>query len=282
MRPIRHLPVAPEAPAFGFAPLDGVGSELPSGGDLDGDERGEDGESLLQVGDLARASGKTVRAIHHYEEVGLLRPHARSKGRYRLYDQSAIARVRWIGKLHDLGLSLSQIQEMVQLWETAPSAPGAMGRIRGIYAQKLARDARPDRAPRHAGARARGEHRRTSTRAAPATLRSWCARAPAATTTTRASPSRTSWPGSTAASAPTRARAALRTERRRWRSSSRFTWTTTRRPPSIRACSTPCCPTSTRSSATPRAAATPSAGPPRRPSTWRGEKVADLSAHRRT
>jgi MerR family copper efflux transcriptional regulator len=78
-----------------------------------------------------------VRAIHHYEEVGLLRPHARSKGRYRLYDQAALARVKWIGKLHDLGLSLAQIQELVQLWETSPSAPGAMAQIRGIYAQKL-------------------------------------------------------------------------------------------------------------------------------------------------
>jgi len=94
-------------------------------------------EGLLQVGDLAKAVGKTVRAIHHYEDVGLLRPHARSKGRYRLYDQAALARVRWIGKLHDLGLSLSQIQEMVQLWESASSAPGAMARIRDLYTQKL-------------------------------------------------------------------------------------------------------------------------------------------------
>src|SRR5690349_23832958 len=90
-------------------------------------------EKLLQVGDIAKATGKTVRAIHHYEEVGLLRPHARSKGRYRLYDQAALTRIRWIGKLHDLGLSLSQIQEMVQIWESAPSAVGAMTRIRAIY-----------------------------------------------------------------------------------------------------------------------------------------------------
>jgi DNA-binding transcriptional MerR regulator len=94
-------------------------------------------ERLLQVGDIAKASGKTVRAIHHYEEVGLLRPHARSKGRYRLYDQAALTRVRWIGKLHDLGLSLAQIQEIVQAWESASSAPEGMARIRAIYQQKL-------------------------------------------------------------------------------------------------------------------------------------------------
>src|SRR5580693_6929900 len=123
MRAVRHLPVNVSPPDFVFE--DGA------------DERGEDGEHLLQVGDIARAAGKTVRAIHHYEEVGLLRPHARSKGRYRLYDQNALARVRWIGKLHDLGLSLGQIQELVEIWEASPSAPGARGRMRAIYTQKL-------------------------------------------------------------------------------------------------------------------------------------------------
>jgi MerR family copper efflux transcriptional regulator len=142
MRPVRHLPVAPRVPASWAAeapiqaPVDfGVPAASPEPEDIQ--DTAYDEEKLLQVGDIAKASGKTVRAIHHYEEVGLLRPHARSKGRYRLYDQAALNRLRWIGKLHDLGLSLSQIQEMVEAWETAPSAPGAMSRIRAIYTQKL-------------------------------------------------------------------------------------------------------------------------------------------------
>src|SRR5882757_6381050 len=97
----------------------------------------EEEEDLLQVGDLARLSGKTVRAIHLYEELGLLRPHARSKGRYRLFSQDAVMRVRWIGKLQDLGLSLSTIQTVVREWETSPSAPGAMAKMREVYRQKL-------------------------------------------------------------------------------------------------------------------------------------------------
>jgi len=96
-----------------------------------------DDEKLFQVGDIAKAVGKTVRAIHHYEDLGLLRPHARSKGKFRLYDSHAVARVRWIGKLHDLGLSLAQIQEMITAWEASPSAPTAMAEMRAIYTQKL-------------------------------------------------------------------------------------------------------------------------------------------------
>jgi len=99
-------------------------------------DEGEDG--LLQVGDLARLSKKTVRAIHLYEELGLLRPHARSKGRYRLFSPDAVVRVRWIGKLQDLGLSLSTIQTVVREWEMSPSAPGAMAKMREVYRQKLA------------------------------------------------------------------------------------------------------------------------------------------------
>ena len=131
MRTVRHLPVAPPAPVSRTSAVDDGDCSL------DDDVRDDSGEKLLQVGDIAKVSGKTVRAIHHYEEVGLLQPHARSKGRYRLYDQAAVNRVRWIGKLHDLGLSLSQIQEIVRTWESAPSAPDAMSRMRAVYQQKL-------------------------------------------------------------------------------------------------------------------------------------------------
>ncbi len=142
MPPVRHLPIANHS-AGRSTSSSGVtrlslqnwpSVSAPAEPDQDGQGLSE---QLLQVGDLARASGKTVRAIHHYEEVGLLKPHARSKGRYRLYDQAAVTRVRWIGKLHDLGLSLSQIQEVVAAWESAPSAPEAMARMRSMYLQKL-------------------------------------------------------------------------------------------------------------------------------------------------
>jgi MerR family copper efflux transcriptional regulator len=96
-----------------------------------------DGGELLLVGDLAKAAGKTVRAIHLYEEVGLLRPSARSKGRYRLYERGALGRLRWIGKMSDLGLSLAQIQELVRGWEASPSAPFAMAGVRATYTAKL-------------------------------------------------------------------------------------------------------------------------------------------------
>jgi MerR family copper efflux transcriptional regulator len=97
-----------------------------------------DESELMQVGDLARESGKTVRAIHLYEELGLLKPAARSKGRYRLYAPEALVRIRWIGKLQEMGFSLGDIQTCVTDWEQLGSAPRAMVQMRQVYEKKLA------------------------------------------------------------------------------------------------------------------------------------------------
>jgi DNA-binding transcriptional MerR regulator len=95
-------------------------------------------ERLVQVGDLARETSKTVRALHLYEELGLLKPHARSKGRFRLYGPEAIVRVRWISKMQDMGLSLAEITELVREWEASRSAPSAMTNVRRVFESRLA------------------------------------------------------------------------------------------------------------------------------------------------
>jgi DNA-binding transcriptional MerR regulator len=95
----------------------------------------------LRVGELARRSGKTVRALHLYEELGLLHPVHRSKGGFRLYAPSAVARVEWIGKLQDAGFSLHQLQEFLTSVEGTDIASLAMTRVRSVFEQKL-RDTR--------------------------------------------------------------------------------------------------------------------------------------------
>jgi len=92
---------------------------------------------LLRIGDLARLSGKTVRAIHLYEELGLLVPATRSSGGFRLYEPAAVDRLRWIDLLHGLGFSLHEMRDVVQNWWGAELGPEAMGRLRGIFQRKL-------------------------------------------------------------------------------------------------------------------------------------------------
>jgi DNA-binding transcriptional MerR regulator len=96
-----------------------------------------DSLTLLKVGELARKTGKTVRAVHLYEELGLLTPAVRSKGGFRLYQARAVARVEWIQKLQDMGFSLTEIKAFLRLWEESANAPDAMGKVKEIFADKL-------------------------------------------------------------------------------------------------------------------------------------------------
>jgi MerR family transcriptional regulator, copper efflux regulator len=91
----------------------------------------------LKIGDLARQSGKSVRALHLYEELNLLRPVARTAGGFRLFDEEALQRIRWIGLLQEMGLSLQQIRELLQNWWSHEQGPAAMQRVREVFQAKL-------------------------------------------------------------------------------------------------------------------------------------------------
>src|SRR5262245_32602844 len=92
---------------------------------------------LLRIGDLARRTGKTVRAIHLYEELGLLQPATRSSGGFRLYEDRAVERVRWIDLLHGLGFSLQEMRTILQGWWNSDLGPDAMNHLRELFARKL-------------------------------------------------------------------------------------------------------------------------------------------------
>lgn len=92
---------------------------------------------LLRVGDLSRQTGKTVRAIHLYEELGLLQPATRTSGGFRLYEPSAVERVRWIDLLHTLGFSLQEMRELVRSWWGSGLGPEAMDQLRSLFKRKL-------------------------------------------------------------------------------------------------------------------------------------------------
>lgn len=66
--------------------------------------------SSFQVKDVARLSGVSVRALHHYDEIGLLRPADRTPAGYRLYSQADLLRLQQILIGRALGLSLEEIR----------------------------------------------------------------------------------------------------------------------------------------------------------------------------
>ncbi|GAC1405217.1 MAG: MerR family transcriptional regulator [Chloroflexota bacterium] len=62
-----------------------------------------------KVGELARATGLTVRTLHHYDDIGLLVPSGHTDSGYRLYGDEDVRRLYAILALRDLQLSLEQI-----------------------------------------------------------------------------------------------------------------------------------------------------------------------------
>jgi MerR family transcriptional regulator, copper efflux regulator len=93
-------------------------------------------DKLMRVGELAKAVSKTVRAMHLYEELGLLEPRARSEGGFRLYGPEAIDRIHWIIKLQAIGFTLAEIQGFVRDFQGAHSAPEATARVRALFHEK--------------------------------------------------------------------------------------------------------------------------------------------------
>lgn len=67
----------------------------------------------LRIGDLARRSGVSARALRLYEQRGLLRPSAHSAAGYRLYDAEALACLGRIVVLRRAGFSLAEIGQLL-------------------------------------------------------------------------------------------------------------------------------------------------------------------------
>ena len=96
-----------------------------------------DPKPSMTIGQLAKAVGKTPRAVRLYETKGLIVPEARSRGGFRLYGPSALVRLRWILELSNLGLSLDDIQQMLEEVGAAEVGDTAMSVLRDEYRARL-------------------------------------------------------------------------------------------------------------------------------------------------
>jgi DNA-binding transcriptional MerR regulator len=74
----------------------------------------------LKVGELARRTGLTVRTLHHYHEIGLLKPSLHTEAGYRLYTAGDIARLQQVLSLRQLGFSLDEIRDCLDRPAFAP------------------------------------------------------------------------------------------------------------------------------------------------------------------
>ena len=70
-------------------------------------------KTTYTVGEVAEVAGITVRTLHHYDEIGLLEPSARTRSGYRTYDDADLATLQEILFYRELGFSLEEIREAI-------------------------------------------------------------------------------------------------------------------------------------------------------------------------
>jgi MerR family transcriptional regulator, thiopeptide resistance regulator len=88
---------------------------LASGLSMTSEDTVESGtKELYQAKEFAGLAGVTVRALHHYDRVGLLRPKQRSRAGYRLYTPPDFARLEQIVVLKFLGIPLKQMRRLLE------------------------------------------------------------------------------------------------------------------------------------------------------------------------
>jgi DNA-binding transcriptional MerR regulator len=74
----------------------------------------------LKVGELARRTGLSIRTLHHYDDIGLLKPSLHNEAGHRLYTADDVARLQQVLSLRQLGLGLDEIRSCLDQPDFSP------------------------------------------------------------------------------------------------------------------------------------------------------------------
>lgn len=96
-------------------------------------------EEHLTVGRVAELAGVSVRTLHHYDEIGLVRPSARTRAGYRAYSAGDVERLRRVLAYRRLGFGLREIARLVD--DPATDAVAHLHRLRGLLLEQRDRAA---------------------------------------------------------------------------------------------------------------------------------------------
>jgi MerR family transcriptional regulator, copper efflux regulator len=92
----------------------------------------------MRIGDLTERAAVTPRTVRYYERIGLIPPGEREGHGQHYYTEETLARLRKIGQLKQLGLSLDEIREVIDLYFTDPSGIQPKQKVLAILRRHLA------------------------------------------------------------------------------------------------------------------------------------------------
>ena len=83
----------------------------------------------MNIGEAAAASGVSAKMIRYYEQMGVIKPPARSAAGYRVYSDNEVNALRFVRRARDLGFTGEQITELMELWLDRSRASADVKRI---------------------------------------------------------------------------------------------------------------------------------------------------------
>src|SRR5215468_6873526 len=92
----------------------------------------------MRIGELTERAGVTQRTVRYYERIGLIPPGEREGHGQHYYTEATVARLRKIDQLKQLGLSLNEIRDVIDLYFTDPSGVRPKRQVLAILRQHLA------------------------------------------------------------------------------------------------------------------------------------------------
>ncbi|MCO6416125.1 helix-turn-helix domain-containing protein [Siccirubricoccus sp. KC 17139] len=106
-------------------------------------------ENSLSIGALAKATGTTVETIRWYERVGVLPAPARTSGNYRAYGAAHLERLSFVRRARDLGFTLDQVRELLQLADDRERSCEAVDKVAREHLEEVVRKIADLEALRH-------------------------------------------------------------------------------------------------------------------------------------